>query len=278
MMPDCFKLPLSFDAQRLKADLDNILPGDWLPHFNDRYYEGDWSGVALRSVGGIATTLYPDPAAKEPFADTPILARCPNIQRVLEEFKCPLNSVRFLRLGPGSRIREHKDYRLGFEDGEIGIHIPIVTNPMVEFFLNHEKLAMNEGECWYLNLNLLHKVENSGATERVHLVIHCTVNQWVRSILKFESATQIEDSQIEDSDSAQLMTAMNLSPKESFDRFCQIVLDDLALQEQLRKETDKNHFTRLLARLGKERGYDFGVEVVEEALKSSRRAWLQRWI
>jgi hypothetical protein len=272
-MPDCFKLPLSFDPERLKADLNHISPGDWLPHFNDRYYEGDWSGVALRSVGGATTKLYPDPAAKEPFADTSILARCPNIRQALEKFKCQLNSVRLLRLGPGSRIREHKDYRLGFEDGEIGIHVPIITNPMVEFFLNREKLAMNEGECWYLNLNLMHKVENHGATERIHLVIHCTVNQWVRQMLKFESAVQIEDS-----DAAQPITTLSLSSKENFDRFCQIVFEDLALQEQLREETDKKRFAALLVQLAKERGHVFGVEVVEEALRASRLAWFQRWI
>jgi len=272
-MPDCYKLPLSFNPEHLKADLDHILPGDWLPHFNDRYYEGDWSGVPLRSVGGAATKLYPDPAAREPFADTSILARCSNIRQVLREFKCPLNSVRLLRLGPGSRIREHRDYRLGLEDGEIGIHIPIVTNPMVEFFLNYEKLAMNEGECWYLNLNLPHRVENSGATERIHLVIHCMVNSWVRSMIKPESAGRIEES-----DSAPPTTTMNLSPQESFDRFCQIVFEDLALQEQLREETDKGRFAALLVQRGKERGYNFGAEVVEEALRASRLAWFQRWI
>src|SRR6185503_3756695 len=117
-MLNFFKLPLSFDRESLKADLDQILPSDWISHFNARYYEGDWSGVALRSVGGVASQLYPDPAARKPFADTTILARCLNIQRVLAEFKCPLNSVRLLRLGPGSSIREHKDYKLGLEDGE----------------------------------------------------------------------------------------------------------------------------------------------------------------
>ncbi len=278
MMPDCFKLPLSFNPEHLKADLDHILPGDWLPHFNDRYYEGDWSGVALRSVGGAATKLYPDPAAKEPFADTSILARCPNIGQALREFKCPLNSVRLLRLGPGSRIREHRDYKLGFEDGEIGIHIPIVTNPMVEFFLNYEKLAMNEGECWYLNLNLPHRVENASATERIHLVIHCIVNQWVRQMLKFESADKIEDSDSAPPTTVINMSPMNMSQQESFGTFCQIVLEDLALQERLRKETDKERFAALLARLAKERGYIFGVDVVEEALRASKQAWLQRWI
>ncbi|MGA9770297.1 MAG: aspartyl/asparaginyl beta-hydroxylase domain-containing protein [Blastocatellia bacterium] len=273
MMPDCFKLPLSFDPERLKADLDHILTDDWLPHFNDRYYEGDWSGVPLRSVGGAATKLYPDPAAQEPFADTSILSRCPNLQRAIEEFKCPLNSVRLLRLGPGSRIREHRDYKLGLEDGEIGIHIPIVTNPKVEFFLNNERLVMNEGECWYLNLNLMHRVENASAVERIHLVLHCVVNPWVRSMIKSESAAQIEDS-----DSAPPIAAMSLSPQESFDRFCQLVLEDLALQKRLRKETNRDRFITSLMREGRARGYVFGVEEVDKALRASKRAWLQRWI
>src|SRR4051812_3184887 len=117
-MSNCLKLPLSFDPERLKRDLDQILPGDWVAHFNDRYYEGDWSGVALRAVGGVTTQLYSDPTAREAFADTPLLARCPNIQQALRQFQCPLSSARLLRLGPGSRIREHEDYHLSFEDGE----------------------------------------------------------------------------------------------------------------------------------------------------------------
>jgi hypothetical protein len=272
-MPDCFKLPLSFDPERLKADLGQLSPGDWLPHFNDRYYEGDWSGVALRSIGGASTKLYPDPAAKEPFADTAILARCPNIREALGEFKCPLNSVRLLRLGPGSRIREHKDYNLSLEDGEVGIHVPIVTDALVEFFLKGERLAMKEGECWYLNLNLPHRVENLSDIPRIHLVIHGVVNPWVRSMIRSEAAGKIEQF-----DSAPPATIAGLTPQESFDRFRQLILEDLALQQQLREQTDIDGFTYSLVRLGKERGYVFGVEVVEEALRAGRRAWVQPWI
>ncbi len=92
-------------------------------------------------------------------------------------------------------------------------------------------------------------------------------------MIKLESADQIEDS-----DSAPPTTTMNLSPQESFDRFCQIVFEDLALQEQLRELTDKKRFATLLVQLGKERGYVFGVDLVEEALRASKRAWFQRWI
>lgn len=110
MLPSSVRLPLRFDPEGLQADIDALDPDHWIPHFNTRYYEGDWSGAALRAVGGAADHLYPDPTAGDRFADTPILARCPNARAALAVFRCPLLAVRFLRLGPGSRIREHTDY------------------------------------------------------------------------------------------------------------------------------------------------------------------------
>lgn len=185
-MLNTYKLPLCFDPQLLKFDLEKVSQDDWIPHFNTRYYEGEWSAVALRSVGGVSGQIYPDPTAQDKFADTVVLERCANIRAVLAQFQCPLQSVRLLRLRPGSVIREHKDFNLGYEDGEIRIHIPVQTNEGVGFFLNGERLLMNEGECWYINFNLPHRVENFGETDRIHLVVDCVVNDWLRSQLSFD--------------------------------------------------------------------------------------------
>ena len=182
------RLPLSFDPDRLKADLALIQPGEWIPHFNTSYYEGDWSGVALRAVGGRAGQLYPDPTATAQFADTPILDRCPYFQEVLAAFDCPLTSVRLLKLAARSSIREHRDYRLGYEDGELRVHIPIITNADVAFFLAGDRVIMQEGEAWYLDLNLPHRVENYSDIDRIHLVIDCVVNDWVRGLFPLEMA------------------------------------------------------------------------------------------
>lgn len=181
-MIDTLKLPLDFDSGRLHADLDKILPEDWVPHFNKAYYEGDWSAVPLRSVGGSAHKIYTDPTRLDECADTPILDRCPYFQEVLRAFGCPLRSVRLLRLGAQARIREHTDLNLGYEDDEIRMHVPIATNPNVEFYLNGARIQMNSGECWYLNFNLPHSLYNGGTTDRVHLVIDCKVNDWVRGL------------------------------------------------------------------------------------------------
>src|SRR5512132_159832 len=166
-----YKLPMSFDPNSLNADLASLKPDEWIPHFNTRYYEGDWSGISLRAVGGKAGQLYPDPTATDDFADTPMLARCPYFQEVLAAFHCPLTSARLLKLAARSSIREHKDYNLGFEDGEMRIHVPVVTNMDVEFFLAGERVVMQEGEAWYLDLNLPHRVENQSGIDRIHLVV-----------------------------------------------------------------------------------------------------------
>lgn len=177
------RLPFRFDADSLRADADQLAPGEWVPHFNTSYYEGEWSGVALRSVGGRTGDLYPDPAAGSAFADTPLLGRAPNVRATLATFRCPLLAVRFLRLGPGSRIREHRDHNLGFADGEVRIHVPVSTGPEVTFLLDGEPVEMAEGEAWYLDLNRRHSAVNHGTSPRVHLVVDCVVDEWLHSVL-----------------------------------------------------------------------------------------------
>jgi hypothetical protein len=178
MLPS-LKLPLDFDVKAMQNDLSYFALDDWTPHFNTSYYEGDWSGIALRAARGAHVELYPDPSANEGYVNTAMLARCSYLPQVLNAFKCEVESARLLRLAAGSSIREHRDYKLTYEDGVARIHIPIQTNQRVQFFLNKELIGMKEGEAWYLNLNLLHSVNNNGETARVHLVLDCIVNDWL---------------------------------------------------------------------------------------------------
>jgi|SRR5919205_1071595 hypothetical protein len=182
-MMSALRLPYTFDPAALRAGLAEVGPGDWVPHYNEQYYEGDWSGVALRSVGGSASQLFPDPVKPKPYADTPLLGRCPYFREVLRAFECPLEAVRLLRLGAGARIREHSDFDLGLRYGVVRVHVPVLTNPRVEFFLGGERVEMAEGESWYLDFSLPHRVENGGTSDRVHLVMDCVVNDWVRALL-----------------------------------------------------------------------------------------------
>ena len=88
-------------------------------------------------------------------------------------------------------VKEHCDYNLGFEDGEVRLHIPVLTNPAVEFVLDGKRITMNPGEVWYHNFNLPHRVANHGPTDRIHLVMDCFLNGWLCDlILSAESAAE----------------------------------------------------------------------------------------
>ena len=143
-LPDRLRLPLSFDPARLQADAAGLARPEWIRHFVSGNYDGDWSVVPLRGKAGArhpVMMIYADPQCRD-FEDTPFLAACPYIQSVLRVFACPLEAVRLMRLGPGSIIKEHRDHDLCFEQGAARLHIPVVTNPDVEFLLNGSRVAL----------------------------------------------------------------------------------------------------------------------------------------
>ncbi|HTG15904.1 MAG TPA: aspartyl/asparaginyl beta-hydroxylase domain-containing protein [Blastocatellia bacterium] len=255
----------------MQSDLDRVASDEWVRHFNDRYYEGEWSGVALRAVGGASAQIYTDPTRNEPLTDTPVLARSPSLQRALATIECPVKSARLLKLGPAARIIEHRDYNLSLEDGEVRLHVPITTSPLVEFYINGERIDMLAGECWYINANLPHKAENRSSTDRVHLVIDCVVDDWLRSLV----ASARPDSE---ASNAAISVADRPSSPEALERFRSLVFDDVDLQERLRQVADRGLFIDLAVRLGEERGCSFNAEDVREALRANRREWIERWV
>ena len=89
-------------------------------------------------------------------------------------------SARLLNLRRGAAIKADRDAELAFEKGEARLHVPIVTNPGVEFVIDGERVVMEAGACWYINANLTHRVANHGDTDRIHLVVDCGVNDWLR--------------------------------------------------------------------------------------------------
>jgi hypothetical protein len=183
--PDRLRLPMQFDPLGLQRDLAGLAASSWISHFVKQNYEGDWDVLALRGVAGArhpVMTIYSDPTATA-FEDTPLLAGCDYFQSVLGAFACDLQSVRLMRLSPGSVIKEHRDHDLDADGGAVRFHIPVATNPDVVFELNGSRVAMEAGSVWYLRLSDPHRVANRGATDRVHLVIDAQVNDWVRRLL-----------------------------------------------------------------------------------------------
>jgi hypothetical protein len=263
------RLPLTFVANLLERDLAQIRPEEWAPHYNANDYEGEWTGVALRSVGGSAGNLYADPSPQAIFADTPVLARAPYLREVLTQFQCPLRAVRLLRLAPGARIREHRDPGLGFQDGEVRIHVPVATNPDVDFVVAGQPIVMQVGETRFIDFAQPHRVANRGATHRIHLVLDCTVNDWLRAMLPSTCADAV---------AVPCPTSASPAGQSGFGSFRALVLEDPVLQDELREIVDRASFIDCALRLGEQRGHHFSRADVEEAMRTGRHAWLERSI
>jgi quercetin dioxygenase-like cupin family protein len=190
-LPDRLRLPFEFNPGLLARDLQSLASIEWIKHFVKQNYDGDWSVIPLRGKAGAkhpVMMIYSDPTAKE-FEDTPMLRGCPYFREVLDAFECPLQAVRLMRLTPGSCIKEHTDLELSVEEGTARIHISVVTNPDVEFYLNRSRVVMEAGSAWYLRLSDPHSVHNNGDTDRVHMVIDAAVNDWMRAMLAAATRT-----------------------------------------------------------------------------------------
>ncbi|PLR20605.1 aspartyl beta-hydroxylase [Caulobacter zeae] len=188
--PDRLKLPLAFDPIRLRADLEALTAGaDWIAHFVTQNYDGDWSVIPLRCQAGAShpvMMIYSDPGATA-FEDTPFLAPCPYFREVIAAFPFQATSVRLMKLAPGSVIKTHHDEDLDAGSLLVRFHVPVVTNPDVDFRLNSRRVVMEAGSAWYLKLTDPHSVANHGTEDRVHLVIDGYVNDWVRGLFAEEA-------------------------------------------------------------------------------------------
>lgn len=186
------QLPFHFDVKKIQEELLNIDSVTWNKHYQKLHYEGDWSAIALRSVNGEAGNILVSPGNNPVYKNTFFLNSSYYFKEVLSCFQCPLQAVRLLKLNAGAVIKEHKDAELCYEKGEIRIHIPVITHDDVEFYLDKERMNIKEGECWYMNFNLPHSVNNKSSVDRIHLVIDATVNDWIKKLFSQNSLSKKE--------------------------------------------------------------------------------------
>jgi len=187
------RLPFFFDPAGLQADLAKLEAEMWMPHYNQRDYDGDWNSLSLRSTSGRANDILSVGGA-ERYKDTPVMAMCQHMRAAVEAFAFPKSSVRLLRLGAGARINEHVDRDLGLAGGELRIHVPVTTNDKMEFVVANRRLVLRAGEAWYIDFSKPHRLYNGGETDRVHLVIDGEMNEWVLEMLERSSREMVTES------------------------------------------------------------------------------------
>jgi len=188
------KLNIAADLHRLQEETERMLhDASWRLHFNTYQYQGNWEVLPLRSPGGRQESIFADLMRENAFEDTPLMSAFPSVRHLLTQLECPVMSVRLLNLRTGAVVSPHKDHGLCYEQGEARLHIPVFTNERVRFYVDDMLVKMEEGTCWYINANRKHSVSNEGTTDRIHLVIDCTVNEWLQSVFDAGEKTCVED-------------------------------------------------------------------------------------
>ncbi|MCW8331528.1 aspartyl/asparaginyl beta-hydroxylase domain-containing protein [Photobacterium sp. SDRW27] len=192
MLEICCYLPIqSPETSQLLASVEALSVDEWLPHVNRACYDGQWDVYPLRGLAKyqdkspiLQAFALEGAESNDDFDNYGFLSSCPELHAFLKQLCCPILSVRLMRLRPGAVIAPHRDHGLCVSQGQARLHLCLQTDPDVEFIVAGESVHMAEGELWYLNADLEHAVYHRGKVDRIHVVIDCVANDWLREQLR----------------------------------------------------------------------------------------------
>jgi hypothetical protein len=174
------RLPRTYDPDLLMRDLQVLRNVPSAPQPGP-YHAGEWTGIALHSMGG-KNSVFPSSPGLDQYQETEHLRQTPYFKEILDELKCPKEVVRILFLPPGGHIKDHFDFHTNFQFGLVRLHIPILTNPDVAFIIEGHRMKWNPGELWYGDFSRVHSVKNDSQIVRVHIVMDVLINDFLLSL------------------------------------------------------------------------------------------------
>lgn len=157
------QLPLTFDAERLAAEVATIEERHWRPH--PQRFPGNSMLPLVASNGDPAIEFFGGP-----MRPTPYLERMPYLWQTFASIGAVIGRSRLMRLAGHAEVLPHADHGYYWIE-RVRIHIPIVTQPTVRFHCDDAVVNMAAGECWLFDTWRKHMVVNDNDDQRIHLVI-----------------------------------------------------------------------------------------------------------
>jgi len=118
----------------------------------------------------------------------------PVCAKLLAELGIPVpNLLVFYYLEPGATIHPHRDLTGAGLNNRIRFHLPIVTNPDVDFRVSGDRVTMKPGDLWCLDTSYRHSVHNGGTESRVHIVVECDITPQLRQRLPHGLAARLHN-------------------------------------------------------------------------------------
>lgn len=181
------QLPLVCDINELQDEVNSLCQHTWVNHVNTACYLGYWDVLPLRTL---TKNLSQHPILQsfslEENGDwhfLPVINTLPKLKKIIDGLQCNVAAVRLMRLKPATYIKPHRDKGLGMAYGQARLHLPIYTSKQVEFKVSQQIIPMKKGQLWYINADEIHSVKHFGDQDRIHLVIDCQVNDWLKQLI-----------------------------------------------------------------------------------------------
>ena len=157
------RLQIEVDVDEIVAEVDRLDPSWWRPH--PEGHDGN-DALPIVSANGSAD----DDAVDGDMRPTPVLQQLPSLLPVLAALDAPIGRTRMMRIVPGGEATAHVDLNRYWWDRH-RVHIPLRTDPSVEFRCGDAGLHMPAGSAWVFDTWRRHNVVNLSSSERIHLVI-----------------------------------------------------------------------------------------------------------
>ncbi len=157
------KLPIGFDAERLRREIEALGESVWRPH--PQGFEGNDALPLVAAYGDPD-----DDATAGPMRATPALEACPYLRQVMASFRSSIGRSRLMRIVGEGQVLQHADISYYWWE-RVRVHVPLVTTPDVMFHCGDQSVHMDTGECWIFDTWRAHTVRNPEPTARIHLVI-----------------------------------------------------------------------------------------------------------
>ena len=156
------RLQIEVDVDEIVSEVDRLDPSWWRPH-----PEGHVGNDALPIVS--ANGSVDDDAVDGDMLPTAVLQLLPSLVPVLAAFDTPVGRTRMMRIAPGGEATAHVDLNRYWWDRH-RVHIPLRTDPRVEFRCGDDGVHMPAGSAWVFDTWRKHNVVNLSSSERIHLV------------------------------------------------------------------------------------------------------------
>lgn len=159
---------------------DASLP--WKEEYRE-YQSSGWQTVTLMNpTGNYLDNVIYDGAA----IPTSLLSDLPYTADLLESLSLKVMWARVACLKPNSFLWEHIDYKDLSDVRKVRIHIPLTTNSRSEICFSKNNVHMGVGFIWKLNPIFSHAVCNLGASDRLHLILDCYLNEKLEKMIADE--------------------------------------------------------------------------------------------